>query len=184
MFRRTSLAATALITVLAGGIALSDGATAAPTPQLTRVSNPRHDSVAAHLKTFNEYDFKVFNKQNWRQVAKSHATNVTVYNPDGTVTHGLKAHLPGLQSYFVYAPDARISRHVYAFGQGNLTSVSGVFQGTFTKPMPDGKGGFIKPTGKAFKVQISTVAKWKHGKIVEKRVYLDVHTFLVQLGLA
>jgi hypothetical protein len=46
---------------------------------------------------------------------------------------------------FAYAPDTRIKHHPVRFGSSNgeWTAVTGVFQGTFTKPMPIGNGKFI-----------------------------------------
>jgi hypothetical protein len=85
---------------------------------------------------------------------------------------------------FVYAPDTRIKEHPIKLGSKNLTAVTGVFQGTFTRPMPDGKGGFIPPTGKAFNLPMATVAIWKRGKIVEEHLFWDNQTFLKQVGLA
>ncbi len=50
--------------------------------------------------------------------------------------------------------------------------------------MPDGQGGTIPPTGNRFSVPVTTVARWRDGRIVEKYVSLDVQGFLRQLGLA
>jgi predicted ester cyclase len=141
-------------------------------------------AVQQHLKTFDTLDFDVFSNQEWDRLAESHAENVRVYWPDGHVTHGLARHTADLKQLFVYAPDTRIKQHPIKLGSKDLTAVTGVFQGTFTRPMPDGKGGFIAPTGKAFKFPMATVAIWKRGKIVEEHLYWDNQTFLKQVGLA
>jgi hypothetical protein len=140
--------------------------------------------VRQHLKVFDNLDFDVFSNQKWDRLKESHAANVRVYWPDGHVTHGLARHTEDLKHMFVYAPDTRIKEHPIKLGSGNLTAVTGVFRGTFTRPMPDGKGGFIQPTGKAFKLPMATVAIWKRGKIVEEHLYWDNQTFLKQVGLA
>jgi hypothetical protein len=44
-----------------------------------------------------------------------------------------------------------------ALCQNELTAVTGVMQGTFTRPMPDGNGGVIKPTGKKYSINMATV---------------------------
>lgn len=36
----------------------------------------------------------------------------------------------------------------------------GVLKGTFSKPMPGGKGGTIAPTGKAFAIDMVAVGIW------------------------
>jgi hypothetical protein len=145
----------------------------------------RDDAVVRHhLRVFDTLDFDVFSNQQWDRLKESHAANVRVYWPDGHVTHGLARHTEDLKHMFVYAPDTRIKEHPIKLGSENLTAVTGVFQGTFTRPMPDGKGGFIAPTGKAFKLPMATVAIWKRGKIVEEHLYWDNQTFLKQVGLA
>ena len=65
-----------------------------------------------------------------------------------------------------------------------LTAVVGVMQGTFTKPMADGKGGSIAPTGNAFAVDMVTVGIWnRHGTMDEEFLFWDNQTFNAKLGL-
>ncbi len=61
---------------------------------------------------------------------------------------------------FVWAPDLRIEAHPLRVAKDNLTAVTGVMKGTFTQPMPDGKGGTIAPTGNAFALNMITVGIW------------------------
>ncbi|MFG1609886.1 ester cyclase [Actinoplanes sp. NPDC049265] len=180
MFTVRKAAAMLVLPLVATGALTAASGGAAPAAERA----PFAHAASSNLRKFDVYDFVVFNGHDWSRVKESHAANIVVYQPDGSITRGLAAHLKELESYSVYAPDARISKHVLSFASGDLTQVSGVFEGTFTRPMPDGKGGFIPPTGKAFSVPISTAAKWRNGKIVEKHVYLDVRTFLGQIGLA
>ncbi|WP_202919539.1 hypothetical protein [Saccharothrix deserti] len=66
-----------------------------------------------------------------------------------------------------------------------LTAVAGVQQGTFTRPMPDGKGGFIQPTGKKYAINIATIGLWnKRGTMDEEFLFWDNQTFSQQIGLA
>lgn len=73
--------------------------------------------------------------------------------PDGLVTKGIEQHIADLKAMFVYAQDTRIKQHPVAFGSGEWTSVIGIMDGTFTKPMPLPNGQSLAPTGKAFKVR-------------------------------
>ncbi|RYF09107.1 MAG: polyketide cyclase, partial [Oxalobacteraceae bacterium] len=63
------------------------------------------------------------------------------------------------------------------------TVVTGVMEGTFTKPMPTGDGKFIQPTGKAFKLPMATVGLWKEGTMTEEHLFWDNQTYMKQLGL-
>ena len=67
---------------------------------------------------------------------------------------------------------------------GDWTSVIGVMEGTFTQPMPIGGGKFIQPTGKAFKLMMSTVGHWKNGVMDKEYLFWDNQGFMKQIGLA
>jgi len=144
----------------------------------------RGDSVASHIATFDDLDFDVFTHQKWDRLKESHAANIIVHWPDGHVTHGIEQHIKDLKSMFVYAPDTRISAHPVKFGQGPWTSVIGVLQGTFTRPMPVGNGKFIQPTGRAFKLEMVTIGHWKGSTMDEEYLFWDNATFMKQLGIA
>lgn len=89
-----------------------------------------------------------------------------------------------MEAMFVYAPDTRITVHPIKIGQGNITAVTGVMEGTFTKPMPIGNGKFIQPTGKAFKIPMATVSIWKQdGTMSEEYLFWDNQTYMNQLGI-
>ncbi|MFD3556977.1 ester cyclase [Streptomyces goshikiensis] len=138
-----------------------------------------------NLKVFDELDFDVFSGQQWDRIDESHAKNIRVHWPDGHYTDGLHQHIADMKSQFVWAPDTRITEHPNRIAKGNLTSVTGVMQGTFTRPMPDGKGGFIQPTGKKFSVNMVTVGIWnKDGVMEEEFLFWDNKTFYQQIGLA
>ncbi|MFT3933138.1 MAG: ester cyclase [Chitinophagaceae bacterium] len=142
-----------------------------------------NDTIASRLKTFDELDFDVFSNQKWDRLKESHAENIKVYWPDGHVAEGINTHIDDLKKLFVHAPDTRIKEHPIRFGNGNYTLVTGVFEGTFTKPMPIGNGKFIQPTGKAFKMPMATVGVWKDGVMIEEHLFWDNQTYAKQIGL-
>ena len=140
--------------------------------------------IKQHLKTFDELDFEVFSNQEWTRLHESHSKNVKVYWPDGHLTEGIEVHIEDLAKPFVYAPDTRIKMHPIKFGSGNMTAVAGVFEGTFTEPMPIGDGKFIQPTGKAFKMPMATIGFWgEDGTMYEEHLYWDNQTYMNQIGL-
>jgi SnoaL-like polyketide cyclase len=141
------------------------------------------DTIAGHLKTFDELDFDVFSNQKWDSLKLSHAKDIKVFWPDGHVAEGIETHIEDLKKLFVHAPDTRIKEHPIKFGSGNYTLVTGVFEGTFTKPMPIGNGKFIQPTGKAFKMPMATVGIWKDGVMIEEHLFWDNQTYATQIGL-
>lgn len=139
--------------------------------------------VIQHLNTFDTLDYTVFSNQKWSRFHESHGQNIKVYWPDGHVTTGLPKHLEDMKALFVHAPDTRIKQHPIRFGSGNYTAVTGVFEGTFSKPMPLGNGKFIKPTGKSFKIPMATIGIWKDGVMTEEHLFWDNKAYLDQIGL-
>ena len=141
-------------------------------------------TLTKNLATFDTLDYTVFTNQEWTRLHESHAKDIKVYWPDGHVTEGLDKHIEDLKMLFVYAPDTRIKQHPIRFGSGNMTAVTGVFEGTFTKPMPIGNGKFIQPTGKAFKMPMCTIGIWKpDGTMSEEHLFWDNQTYMNQIGL-
>jgi hypothetical protein len=141
------------------------------------------DSVAQHLRTFDELDFDVYSNQKWDRLSASHADDILVTYPDGHQTKGLPAHIDELKPLFVFAPDTKIKVHPIKFGTGEWTCVTGVMSGTFTKPMPIGDGKSIPPTGKSFKIDMATVGHWKNGKMTEESLFWDNQAFMKQIGV-
>lgn len=119
------------------------------------------DVVKKNLATFDTLDYTVFSNQEWTRLHESHSDNVRVFWPDGHMTQGIGVHIEDLKKLFVYAPDTRIKEHPIRFGSGKFTAVTGVFEGTFTRPMPISNGQFIQPTGKAFKMPMATIGDRK-----------------------
>jgi SnoaL-like polyketide cyclase len=136
-----------------------------------------------YLETFDTLDFDVFTNQKWDRLKESHAKNVIVHWPDGHQTQGIDVHIKDLKSLFVYAPDTRILEHPVRIACGDLTAVTGVFEGTFTKPMPLGDGKSIAPTGKAFKIPMATIGRWENGVMAEEFLFWDNQTYAKQIGL-
>jgi hypothetical protein len=137
-----------------------------------------------HIATFDTLDFDVFTNQKWDRLHESHAKDVVVHWPDGHQTKGIEKHIEDLKAMFVYAPDTRIKDHPIKIASGEWTSVIGIMEGTFTKPMPLPDGKTIAPTGKPFKLIMCTVGLWKNGVIVEEYLFWDNQTFMKQTGLA
>jgi SnoaL-like polyketide cyclase len=142
-----------------------------------------NEAIAKNLKTFDDLDFDVFTNQKWDRLKESHAQDIKVYWPDGHMTQGIDVHIEDLKKLFVYAPDTRITEHPIKFGSGNYTLATGVFEGTFSKPMPIGNGKFIQPTGKSFKMPMATVGIWENGVMKEEHLFWDNQTYLKQIGL-
>jgi hypothetical protein len=142
-------------------------------------------TLGKNLMTFDTLDYIVFSNQEWTRLHESHSNDVVVNWPDGHHTNGIEKHIEDLKALFVYAPDTRIKQHPIRFGDSNgeWTCVTGVFEGTFTKPMPIGNGQFIQPTGKAFKMPMCTVGHWKNGIMFEESLFWDNKTYMDQIGL-
>jgi SnoaL-like polyketide cyclase len=140
-------------------------------------------AVQAHIATFDTLDYTVFTYQQWERLHESHSKDVVVHWPDGHSTQGIERHIEDLKAMFVYAPDTRIKVHTVKIGSGEWTSVIGVMEGTFTKPMPLPDGKLIPPTGKPFKITMCTVGHWKEGVMDEEYLFWDNQTYIKQIGL-
>ncbi len=141
-------------------------------------------TISASLQKFDTLDYTVFSNQEWTRLHESHSIDIKVYWPDGHITTGIERHIEDLKAMFVYAPDTRIKEHPIRFGSGNMTAVTGVFEGTFTLPMPIGNGKFIQPTGKAFKMPMATIGIWgADGTMTEEHLFWDNQTYMNQIGL-
>jgi hypothetical protein len=141
--------------------------------------------LAKNLVTFDTLDFTVFTNQQWVRLHESHSKDVKVNWPDGHYTVGIERHIQDLAAMFVYAPDTRIKQHPIRFGDSNgeWTAVTGIMEGTFTKPMPIGNGKSIQPTGKSFRLPMCTIGHWVNGVMNEEWLFWDNQTYMNQLGL-
>jgi hypothetical protein len=139
--------------------------------------------ATAHIAKFDRLDFDAFTNQKWDLFKECHSADIAVHWPDGHVTHGLERHIADLKAMFVYAPDTRIQEHPVKIANGEWTSVIGIMEGTFTKPMPIGEGKTIPPTGKAFKLVMCTVGHWKNGTMDQEYLFWDNQSYMAQIGL-
>lgn len=138
----------------------------------------------ANLETFDTLDFVVFSNQDWARLGESHASYIRVHFPDGHYTDGIDKHIADMAAWFEWAPDMRVDAHPLRLAKDNLTAVTGVLKGTFSKPMPDGKGGTVAPTGKAFAIDMVTVGIWnRQGTMDEEFFFWDNQTFYAKMGL-
>jgi hypothetical protein len=144
-----------------------------------------NSTLAKNLMTFDTLDFTVFSNAQWVRLHESHSKDVKVNWPDGHYTLGIEKHIQDLAAMFVYAPDTRIKQHPIRFGSstGEWTAVTGIMEGTFSKPMPIGNGKFIQPTGKSFKLPMCTIGHWVNGIMNEEWLFWDNQTYMNQLGL-
>jgi len=140
-------------------------------------------TVTRNLETFDTLDYSVFSGMQWARFHESHGKDIKVIWPDGHFTIGLARHIADMKALFVYAPDTRIKQHPIRFGAGNHTAVTGLMEGTFTRPMPLGNGKFIQPNGKKFKLPMATIGTWKDGIMIEEQLFWDNQTYINQLGI-
>ncbi len=135
-----------------------------------------------HLKKFDTLDFDIYTNQKWERFKENHSLDILVHYPDGHTTKGLEAHIAELKPQFVFAPDTRIKEHPVKIQSGEWTSVIGIMEGTFSQPMQTPSGP-IAPTGKTFKLPMSTVGHWKNGVMDEEYLFWDNASFMSQIGL-
>ena len=157
--------------------------------QTAGAAAPAVDMVAMqnkHLAVLDDMDLNIFSKKEWDRIKESHADDIWVQNPDTTVTTGLPVHIEGMKQMAAFMPDMRIVSHPVKIASGDWTAITAVFEGTFTKPMPNPAGGPpIQPTGKAFKSNIATISHWnKNGLMDKEYVFMDGADFAKQLGIA
>lgn len=150
-----------------------------------KVMTSGNAELAKNLATFDTLDYTVFSNAQWVRLHESHSKDVKVNWPDGHFTVGIEKHIQDLAAMFVYAPDTRIKQHPVRFGNstGEWTAVTGIMEGTFSKPMPIGNGKFIQPTGKSFKLPMCTIGHWVNGIMNEEYLFWDNQTYMTQLGL-
>lgn len=137
------------------------------------------------LVRFDSLDFDFYSNQQWDKFGQSHADNIKVYYPDGSISTGLHPqHIDLLKPMFVFAPDTKIKTHPIKFGRGDWTCVVGEMEGTFSAPMSIGGGKTIPPTGKKFKLSMVTIGHWgADGKMTEEYLFWDNQAFMKQIGL-
>lgn len=138
------------------------------------------------LAVFDTLDYEFYSNQKWDMFNHSHADNIKVYYPDGSITTGLyPQHIDQLTPMFAFAPNTKIKNHPVRIGSGDWTCVIGEMEGTFSNPMPIGNGKSIPPTNKKFKLSMATIGHWgPDGKMFEEFLFWDNQAFMKQIGLA
>jgi predicted ester cyclase len=159
-------------------------ACAAPADRAADPATAAADLCAQRLATFDTLDYDAFSNQKWDRFAESHAPGIVVTWPDGRETTGLDPHIEDLKGMFVYAPNTSIKEHPIRVCQGDYTAVVGVMTGTFSAPMPTPDGKSIPPTGKSFRLMMTTVGQWEGSTMVHEWLFWDNHAFMQQIGLA
>lgn len=142
-------------------------------------------ALAKNLRNFDDLDFRVYTRQDWPELGRSHADNIVVHYPDGHTTVGLPDHIKALGGMWTFAPDNRIVEHPVRFGtaDGEWTGVAGFLDGTFTKPMTLPGGKVIQPTGKKYHLPMATLGHWnKQGRMSEEYLFWDNATLMQQIG--
>jgi hypothetical protein len=178
------------LAMAAGGGTTSAGWVPMPDPADGGVMSPPFPAnltaeERVNLETFDALDFEVFSGQDWARLGESHARYIRVHFPDGHYTDGIDQHIADMAAWFAWAPDLRVDAHPLRVAKDHLTTVAGVLKGTFSQPMPDGKGGTIAPTGKAFALDMVTVGIWnRQGTMDEEFFFWDNQTFYAKMGLA
>jgi len=117
-----------------------------------------------------------WNAQDWVTFEKRHAKEVDVFWPaQADPTHGRHSPRDEAIAFFKIFPDNRVWNRPYKifFGQGDYTCSVAEFTGTFTGTMTGPDGKVIPPTGRKFKVDFCTVAKWMNTEIVEEKLFYD-----------
>lgn len=136
-----------------------------------------------NIALYDKMDLVAFTNHDMDTIAEIHADDVKVYNPDGSLTSGMKNHRGEMQWLFDTFPDIVIEEHPIKFGSGDWTAGMSVTKGTFSAPMKLPNGDSIPPTGKTFKVHIVTLVKWKDGQIEEEYLFWDNADWNKQIGL-
>jgi hypothetical protein len=142
------------------------------------------DQCAARLATFDTLDYDVFSNQKWDRFSESHAGDIVVTWPDGHDTNGLEKHIEDLKAMFVFAPNTSITEHPIRICSGDYTAVAGIMTGTFSQPMPTPDGKTIPPTGKSFRLLMTTIGLWKGSTMTHEWLFWDNQAYMRQIGLA
>lgn len=152
------------------------------TPAAARTAKKQHTAEQTrNLKNYDDLDFRVYSGQKWDELHLSHAKNIVVHYPDGSVKTGIDDHIARLKPQFTFAPDTKIRVHPIRMADGNYTAVEGVMEGTFSQPMDLGDGKTMAPTGRTFKLPMVKIGRWEKGVMVEEWLFWDNAAFMAQI---
>lgn len=169
-----------LAAVLALGVVASSQAQGAYTQKSPRAEHTKEQQ--RNLANFDDLDFRVYSGQKWDEFGLSHAPDIIVHYPDGSITRGLPDHLDKLRPQFAFAPDTKISEHPIKLADGNYTAVQGILTGTFSLPLDMGNGRVVQPTGRTFRLSMVTIGRWENGLMKEEWLYWDNASLMQQIG--
>jgi len=139
-------------------------------------------TTAKNLKTFDELDLVAFNNRDIELIKQIHATDVKVYNPDGTITEPAAPHVEELEFLFETF-DFKVAEHILQFGFGEWTAGISISEGKWIKPLTLPDGTVLQPTGKKVSLKIATIARWENGRIAEEYLFWDNADWNRQIGL-
>ncbi len=141
------------------------------------------EATARHLQTFDELDLVAFNNRDMTRIKEIHADDVTVYNPDGSITQGMTPHHTDELQFLFDTFDFMIPVHIVGFGYGEWTAGISISEGQWVKPITMPDGTVLEPTNKKLKIKIATIARWENGRIAEEHLFWDNASWNKQIGL-
>ena len=127
-----------------------------------------------------------WNSQDLETFKRFHTKDCIVRWPNQPPTHGREAHEQEAIAFFKTFPNQHLVNNPYKvmLAQGEWTCTIAEFAGTMTGPMNMPDGSVAAPTGKSFKVDFCTVARWNdNGEIIEENLFYDLMGMLKQIGL-
>ena len=154
---------------------------------LPGVGSPLRRAPVTNMERMYALD-EAWNARDWDTFDAYHdQSDAVVYWPgrERTPTRGGADHRAESVRFCAAFPDNDV-KHPYhiLFGDGEYTAFVAPFTGTVTGPLELPDGTVMEPTGKAFEVLFSTIARWRDGKIVEEDLQYDNASLLQQIGLA
>ena len=180
--RLSTIYASIGLSAAASGLAQPAHALISPNCQSVGVGAPEVEQ--ARFRTLDEMDFNIYSNQLWDRIGESHSADIFVLNADTTITKGLPPHIGTMKFVASFIPDARVTGHPVCVASGDWTAMIGVFEGTFGKPLQIAAGQPpIPPTGKTFRIWMSTISHWRGGLMDQEFLYWDNANLYRQMGM-
>ena len=151
------------------------------------MTNSTGTDRTTHLLELMKQGDDAFNRRDPEGMSAVHDAHLVCHMMgSGAPIRGDEAHREPMQGMMRSFPDVRVSNDPYPiqFGQGDWTTVVSRVAGTFTGEMEGPDGKLISPTGKAFDLDMTTVARWNGGLMAEEWVFWDSALMQQQIGLA
>lgn len=148
---------------------------------------PPHASaqVVRNLQLMRDGD-GAFNRRDQAYFERAHHPDMVAHVMGSPEPIRGRAALAGALAGMLQAfPDMHVHNdYPLQFGEGDWTTVMGRVSGTFAGKIGRPDGTLIPGTGKAFEVNITTIARWEAGRMVEEWVFWDSALLAQQIGLA